>query len=230
MSAGGSEPSSLIGIDGIVRRLWVTSSPISPFPRVAPRSNSPFAVQQRDREAVDLRLDHVLELRVLDPLAGEVVAHPRDPCPQLLGAAGVCQRQHRLRMADLLELGYRLAAGPLRRRVGRDQLGMLGLDRPQLVEQLVVLVVPDLGIVEDVVTVAVVVELLAQLGRALGDVLNPRPRWPPARSAGPGRSAAAPTDPSRSVRSKWIGVTAILPWATAARSVPVSSRSKLASP
>jgi hypothetical protein len=29
------------GIDGIVRRLWVTSSPISPSPRVAPRSRTP---------------------------------------------------------------------------------------------------------------------------------------------------------------------------------------------
>ena len=47
----------------------------------------------------------------------------------------------------------RLAADPLRRRVGRDELGVLGLERPQLVEQLVVLVVADLGVVEDVVAV-----------------------------------------------------------------------------
>ncbi len=40
-SAGGSSMSSFSGIDGIVRRLWVTSSPISPLPRVAPRSNKP---------------------------------------------------------------------------------------------------------------------------------------------------------------------------------------------
>ena len=36
--------------------------------------------------------------------------------------------------------------------------------------------------------------------------------------------------PSTSVRSKWMGVTAMSPAATAARPVPVSSRSKLASP
>ena len=116
------------------------------------------AVEQRDRQPVDLRLGDVLELRILDPLARQVVAHPRDPRPQLLGGAGVGQRQHRLRMAHLLEIGDRLATDPLRRRVRRDQLGMVGLDRPQLVEQRVVLVVADLGIVEDVVAVAVVVE------------------------------------------------------------------------
>jgi hypothetical protein len=42
---------------------------------------------------------------------------------------------------------------------------MRRLDRPQLVEQRVVDVVPDLGIVEDVVTVAVVLQLTTQLGR-----------------------------------------------------------------
>ena len=40
---------------------------------------------------------------------------------------------------------------------------MLRLDRAQLVEQRVVLVVADLGVVEDVVAVAVVMQLLAQL-------------------------------------------------------------------
>jgi hypothetical protein len=31
------------GIDLIVLRFWVTSSPISPSPRVAPRTNAPFS-------------------------------------------------------------------------------------------------------------------------------------------------------------------------------------------
>ena len=43
--------------------------------------------------------------------------------------------------------------------------GVLGLDGPQLVQQLVVDVVGDLGVVEDVVAVAVVAQLLAQLLR-----------------------------------------------------------------
>jgi hypothetical protein len=66
-------------------------------------------------------------------------------------------------MADLDQIRDRLAADPLRRRVGGDELRMLGLDRPQLVKEGVVDVVADLGIVEDVVPVAVVLELLAQL-------------------------------------------------------------------
>jgi hypothetical protein len=70
-------------------------------------------------------------------------------------------------VADLLEVGDRLAADALSGRVGRDELGMVGLDGAQLVEERVVLVVADLGIVEDVVAVAVVVELAAQLRGAL---------------------------------------------------------------
>ena len=116
--------------------------------------------------------------RVLDPLAGEVVAHP-------LRSRRAAPRRVRAFASDSIAWGWRtfsssddrLAAGPLRRRVGRDQLGVLGLDRPQLIEQRVVLVVADLGIVEDVVAVAVVVELLSQLDRALGRrVRNPRPQ------------------------------------------------------
>ena len=50
---------------------------------------------------------------------------------------------------------------------GRDELGVLGLDPAQLVEQRVVGVVADLGVVEDVVAVPVVGELRAQLGGAV---------------------------------------------------------------
>jgi hypothetical protein len=128
-----------------------------------PAHEHPVAVQQRDRQPVDLRLGHELEARVLDPLAREVVAHPLDPGAQLLLAARVGQREHRLLVRDLGQVGDGLAARSLRGRVGREQLGVLGLDRAQLVEQRVVLVVGDLGVVEDVVAVAVVAQLVAQL-------------------------------------------------------------------
>src|SRR6059036_3920916 len=80
-SAGGSGSSSRSGIAGIVFRLCVTSSPTSPLPRVA--LEMAVAVDERDREAVDLRLDDIFELGIVDALARQVVAHPLDPCPQL---------------------------------------------------------------------------------------------------------------------------------------------------
>ena len=58
---------------------------------------------------------------------------------------------------------FRRRADPLRRRVRRDQLGELVLERDQLVDELVVVEVADLWIVEDVVAVAVMVDLLAKL-------------------------------------------------------------------
>ena len=66
------------------------------------------AVDERDRQPVDLGLGDELELRVGDPLPREVVAHPLDPGLEVLGRVGVPQRQHRLRMANLLQLGDRL--------------------------------------------------------------------------------------------------------------------------
>ena len=72
--------------------------------------------------------------------------------------------------------GDRLAADALRRRVGRQQLGMRRLDRAQLVEQRVVSVVADDRVVEDVVAVAVVGQLSAQLRRARGRIRAPSRR------------------------------------------------------
>ncbi len=71
-------------------------------------------------------------------------------------------------MAHLDEIADRRFADALRRRIQRHQLGVTGLDRAELVEQDVVLVVADLRIVEDVVAIAVVVELTPELGRPLG--------------------------------------------------------------
>ena len=67
------------------------------------------------------------------------------PGAQLLLVAGVAEREHLLGVLDLLEAVERRRADPLGGRVRRAQLGVLGLDRAQLVEQRVVLVVADLG-------------------------------------------------------------------------------------
>ncbi len=128
-----------------------------------------------------------------------------------------------------------LAADALRRRVGALQLWVGGLERAQLVEQLVVLVIPDLRVVEHVVAVGVVLELGAQRGGALEHLGREALRGPlgcgahgsASRAAGASSCSrsklASASMLRRSVRSKWIGVTAMRPAATAARSVPGSS-------
>ena len=70
-------------------------------------------------------------------------------------------------MLDGRELVERAAADALRRRIRRAQVGMLGLDVAQLVQQRVVVGVRDLGVVEDVVAVVVVLDDPPQLGGAL---------------------------------------------------------------
>src|SRR5215211_4469828 len=99
-------------------------------------------------------------------------------------------------MRHLVELVERLAAHALGGRVRRAQLGMLGLDVAQLVEERVVFRVGDLRLVEDVVAVAVVLELPAQL---LGPApyvrgATQRPRWRDAADARD-RSPRAPRRP-----------------------------------
>ena len=55
----------------------------------------------------------------------------------------LAEREHRLAVADLLEVLDRRGADALRGRVGGDELGVLGLELAQLVEQRVVVVVVD---------------------------------------------------------------------------------------
>ena len=59
----------------MVRRFCVTSSPRDPSPRVAPRTNMPSLVDERDREAVDLGLGDERHRLVRSEPLSDVVAH-----------------------------------------------------------------------------------------------------------------------------------------------------------
>ncbi len=229
-----------------------------PVPAGGAALEHPVAVDKRDRQAVDLRLDHVGEARLSRPFAREVVAHPLDPRAQLVLRARVGERQHGLQVRDLLQPADRGAPHALRGRVGVRSSGCASSSAAQLVEQRVVGVVPDDRVVEHVVAVRVVLDLAPQDGRTRGGVVGcgggivragghrtgrgraglPCPAvslWTPAlrhlsrppprrrRAGRAGRSCSAPPCRGRSVRSKCIGVTAMRPAATAARSVPGSS-------
>ena len=137
-------------------------------------------------------------------------------------------------MAHLLEALERAhpAGYPLGGRVGSQQIRVLGLDPAQLVEQRVVGVVTDRRVVEDVVVAVVLGDLVAQLGRPPGSVASPH-RAAGTPTAAPSSVRSHPSSrssPARSVRSKWIGVIATLPRATAARSVPRSSSNEGSKP
>jgi hypothetical protein len=189
-------------------------------PVAAGRSAHQHAVliSEGDRQPVDLRLGRVAELRGGDVEALEMVREAVLPGAQLLLVAGVAEREHLLDVLDSLEALQRRRPHPLRGRVGRAQLRVLGLQIAQLVQQRVVLVVADLRVVEYVVEAVVALQLLPQLrGTLLG------------RAAHAGALAASISSkpqprrrsrPPWSVRSKWIGVTEIRPSATAKRSVP----------
>ncbi len=110
------------GIAPIVRRLCVTSSPISPLPRVAPRSSTPSRYTQADRQAVDLRLHH--EREAADPRSPRA----RGGCASAPPTRAAPPRERTLpsdsigsRCAHLLQAPHRLAAHPLGGRVGRQR-------------------------------------------------------------------------------------------------------------
>ena len=82
----------------------------------------------------------------------------------------------------------RLAADALGGRVGRDELGVLLLQRAELAEERVELGVADLGIVEDVVAVVVRVNLAGERGVARAGLFRRRGHAGRERSAGDGGS------------------------------------------
>ena len=117
----------------------------------------PVLVQQRAGDAVDLQLADVVDV------LGDVALHPLAPRHQLVEGEGVVERHHRDAVADLGERGRRPAAHLLGGRVGGPQLGVGLLQGPQLPNQGVELGVGDLGVVEQVVPLGVVLDEPPQL-------------------------------------------------------------------
>ena len=116
-----SSPSIRSGIDAIVRRLTVTSSPSIAVAARRAADEDAVLVGEVDREPVDLRLDHVRDgLVAVEPLADVV-----GPLHERLVGRHLLERAHRLEVPHLLELLGRRRADALGRRVGRDELGML---------------------------------------------------------------------------------------------------------
>ena len=122
-------------------------------------------VEQRHAEPVDLGLADVA-----GALARQRPAQPGLELAQAVGRGGVVEREHRHAMLDGLEGVDWRARHALGRAVGRDEVGVLGLQGLELAQEGVVLGVGDLRPRLDVIEIVVVVDPLAQLGEPLGGV------------------------------------------------------------
>ena len=116
-------------------------------------------VTQADGEAVDLGLRGVSDLLHVETFADAPVE-----VDDVLVAEGVVERQHRHGVHDLGELARDGAAHPLGGRIRRHEIRVGALEFAQLAEERVVARVGDLGIVEDVIAVVVVLDLAPEFG------------------------------------------------------------------
>ncbi len=121
-------------------------------------------VGERQAQAVDLQFGHVADR----PGHVEPLAHALVEGQQFVAGEGVVEALHRRGVRDRVEAFGRAAADPLRRRVGRDEVRMRGLERDQLAHQRVELGVGDLGGVADEVELLVAADLAPELVDALG--------------------------------------------------------------
>ena len=119
-------------------------------------------VGQRDAEAVDLQLGDVVDRPVAEA-GGAAQAFVEGA--QVVFVVGVVEAEHRREVRDGRE-GFGGPAGDaLRRRVGGDEIGMLRLERLQLVQQAIELGVGDLRAIVDVIEIFVAPDLSAQPGQ-----------------------------------------------------------------
>ena len=123
-------------------------------------------VGERDAQAVDLQLRDVVDRVRHDAGVGEALAHALVERPELGLVVGVVETEHRLGVADLVELLADAAAHALRWRVGRDERRMLLLELQELAQQIVELRVTDLRLVGDVIALFVVADEPPELGDA----------------------------------------------------------------
>ncbi len=99
---------------------------------------------------------------IIHALASGKLAHAPVKILQPLERKSIVEADHRHLVPIGLKSGARLAAHALRRRIRRDQLGMLRFERLELIHQLVVAGVGNLRIIQDVVEVIVPVNIVAQ--------------------------------------------------------------------
>ena len=154
-------------------------------------------VDERDRRAVDLRLEHVHDRLVrVEPLP-----HVLAPLEHRLVGRDLLERAHRRQVPYLLEPVGERRADALGRRVGRDELRVGRLELLELVVEPVVLGVGERRVVQRVVAVRGIVELLPQLGRAVlrrgrqGAPRRCRRRRPGARPRAARARGSDPTSP-----------------------------------
>ncbi|OIQ78087.1 hypothetical protein GALL_402120 [mine drainage metagenome] len=124
-------------------------------------------VAQADGQAVELQLGLVAHfgVAVLQPQARAHALVELGGALRRLAGFSV-QRQHRHAVRHRRESGQRRRADALRRRVGSEQLGMLGLEALQLAIQRVIVGVGDQRCVELVVGARIARDLVAQLADA----------------------------------------------------------------
>ena len=138
-----------------VRRHVVAPDPVAAGH--APHETS-LLIMEGHRQAVDLRLGHVV-----DGALADLAEDPLLELPQLLFVVGVVEAEHRHPVRPRRKRRRRLFADALGGAVGGDEVGELRLQVPQLALEAVVLRVGDLRPVEHVVEVLVPAQLAPQL-------------------------------------------------------------------
>ena len=117
-------------------------------------------VGKRHAQAVDLKL-----AGIGDAAGTEGILSALEPCVEFVQIHGIVHGIHARHVRDRRKLLAHVAAHALGIAVGRHQVGVGRLDFLQLNEHFVKGGVRDLGRVEHVVAIGVVIELVAQLGR-----------------------------------------------------------------
>src|SRR5439155_23565088 len=98
----------------------------------------------------------------------EAAAHALAERTQLLLGVRVVEAEHRLRVLNRVEARGGPAADALRRRIERDEIGIVGFETLELVHERVEFGVGYFWIVEDVVALFVVANEPAEFGDTVG--------------------------------------------------------------
>ena len=134
---------------------------------VAPRGAAEqpsLLIGERDAQAVDLELGDVRHGCLAEP-AG--LPDPLVERTKLAFVVRVVEAEHRRHVLDRLEALHRTAGDALGRRVGGNQVRMVGFDLLELVEEPIEFLVGDFGVVVDVVALFVTADRLTKLFETL---------------------------------------------------------------
>jgi hypothetical protein len=113
-------------------------------------------VSESNRQAVNLRLHHKFQI-ICGNTFGQQFGNSIEPVVHIFVIKRIAQTGHGDGMDDFFKTFQRFSANALGGRIGRDQFGMIALNLAQFIQESIIFIIADNGIIQRMVAIEMVI-------------------------------------------------------------------------